>query len=179
MKMLDGSAQLAPIIHTNIDIHQYSTLGQIISHGYFCCGFFPTRLEFPVLTLVLLGCSVSISQVRSFVGFMSHVERKVLTSALVATEFSNVMKTSFINLLSRFGCREVSSPEFRISIKVPSHRIIPTQRLNCASEFIIIIISKNKITFWYRYFFITFLYFYNRIPTSDTIYFNSHVVKIV
>ena len=39
MKMFDGSAQLAPIIHTDIDIHQYSTLGQIISHGYLCCGF--------------------------------------------------------------------------------------------------------------------------------------------
>ena len=75
MKMFSGSAQLAPIIHTDIDIHQYSTLGQIISHGYLCCGFLPTRLAFPVLALVFLGCSVSTPQettLRSFVEFMSH-----------------------------------------------------------------------------------------------------------
>ena len=42
---------------------------------------------------------------------MSHVEREVLTSALVATEFSDAMRTSVINILPRFGCREVPSPK--------------------------------------------------------------------
>ena len=42
---------------------------------------------------------------------MSQVEREVLTSALVATEFNDAMRTSVINILPRFGCREVPSPK--------------------------------------------------------------------
>ena len=113
LKMFDGAALLVPACHAGIDIKHFTVLGQILSHGYLCCGFLPTRISFPVLALILLGLSTSISHetfVKYFVEFLSQVDRKVISRALQVKELTQLMKTSVINVLSRFGCRDVPTP---------------------------------------------------------------------
>ena len=111
--MFDGAALLAPISHAETPMNEFTVLGKVLSHGYLCCGFLPCRIAFPVLASVLLGPSVTISQdiyLQSFSDFLSIVDRKVLYDALEAQEFTEHMKTCVINILSRFGCRDVSGP---------------------------------------------------------------------
>jgi len=62
VKMFDGAALLTPVSHADVDMNQFPVLGQVLSHGYLCCGFIPKRISFPVLALVLLGLSTSIPQ---------------------------------------------------------------------------------------------------------------------
>ncbi len=113
LRMFDGAALLTPACLVDIDSSQFSVLGRILSHGYLCCGFLPTRIAFPVLALVLLGLSTSISQeifIKYFLEFLSHIDRKVITAALQAKKFTHLTNTSVINVLSRFGCREFPTP---------------------------------------------------------------------
>lgn len=56
-KMFDGAALLTPACHADVDVDQFEVLGRILSHGYLCCGFIPTRITFPVLAFALLGLS--------------------------------------------------------------------------------------------------------------------------
>lgn len=108
VKMFDGAALLTPLLHPNMDISQFAILGQILSHGYLCCGFIPTRICFPVLAFVLLGLCTTIPRpllVDCFSDFLTEVDRKAIAKALEAKEFTPCMKTNVINILSRFGCR--------------------------------------------------------------------------
>lgn len=113
VKMFDGSALLAPVCHAEVDLHHFEVIGTILSHGYLCCGFLPTRIAFPVLASVLLGLSTSISQevmVRSFSEFLSLVDRKVIALALEAKEFTADTKSKVTSILSTLGCREMPTP---------------------------------------------------------------------
>lgn len=113
IRLFDGAALLIPACHAETDMSQFTIVGQILSHGYLCCGFLSTRISFPVLALVLLGLSTNISHeimVKYFLEFLSQVDRKAIAIALRAKEFTQPMKTSTINVLSRFGCREIPTP---------------------------------------------------------------------
>lgn len=112
-ELFDGAALLTPACHSNVDMDRFIVLGRILSHGYLCCGFFPTRISFPVLAFALLGLSASISQetlVRAFSDFLSFVDRKTIALALDSSEFSDNLNFKVISVLSRFGCREVPTP---------------------------------------------------------------------
>ncbi len=114
LKQFDGAALLAPVSHANVSMEHFGILGKVLSHGYFCCGFIPSRIAYPVLACVLLGPSVNISQdilVQSFSDFISTVDRTVIVKALQAKELSQELQESLINILSRFGCRDLPAPE--------------------------------------------------------------------
>ena len=109
IKMFDGAALLSPISYAHVDMNQYAVLGKILSHGYLCCGFIPTRIAFPVLASVFFGLSTEIPQdklLESFLEYLSVVDRGVITQALVADKFTDRMRSNTINILSRFGCRD-------------------------------------------------------------------------
>ena len=114
VKMFDGATLLAPACHADVDTDHFRVLGRILSHGYLCCGFLPTRVSFPVLAFTLLGLSVTISQetlVQSFSEFLTPVDRKTIALALDSpSQFSSDMKSKVINILSRFGCRDMPTP---------------------------------------------------------------------
>ena len=79
-----------------------------------CCGFLPTRISFPVLALVSLGLSITIRRklfVKFFLESLSHVDQMTMTVALEAKEFTQTMKTNIICILSRFGCRDIPTPQ--------------------------------------------------------------------
>ena len=114
VKMFDGAALLTPVSRADIDLNQFAVLGKILSHGYLCSGFLPTRISFPVLALVLLGPSTTISRetlVSCFLEFVSQVDRKTIAEALEAKEFSGAMRDGLVNILSRFGCRDMPTPQ--------------------------------------------------------------------
>ncbi len=114
MKLFDGAALLTPVCHADVDVSQFAVLGQILSHGYLCCGFLPTRIAFPVLAFVLLGLSATISQetmVNSLSDFLCQVDRKTMAESLKAKAFTPAMKTNLINILARFGCRDMPTPQ--------------------------------------------------------------------
>jgi hypothetical protein len=113
-KMFDGVSLVTPVCRADIDMNNFAVLGKILSHGYLCCGFLPTRISFPVLALVLLGLSSTIPR-KSFVKFflesLSHVDHRTVTVALDSNKFTQSMKTSLICILSRFGCRDIPTPQ--------------------------------------------------------------------
>ena len=112
-KMFDGAALLTPACHSEVNIDDFEVLGKILSHGYLSCGFLPTRLAFPVIAFILLGLSTNISQsilVNSFSEFLGPLDRKAISTALEAKEFTMGIKSNVITILSRFGCREVPTP---------------------------------------------------------------------
>lgn len=112
-RMFDGAALLAPVSHADIAMNEFSVLGKVMSHGYLCCGFIPTRIAYPVLASVLLGPPVNITPeifVQSFSDFLSVIDRTLISNALELNEFSQDVKSSIINILSRFGCRDVPTP---------------------------------------------------------------------
>lgn len=110
--MFDGAALLTPAVHACVDINRFLILGRILSHGYLCCGFLPTRVCFPVLALALLGLGTVLSRetlVGDFLDFVSDVDKTTLKLAMKTKtkEFSGDMQSSLVNVLSRFGCREL------------------------------------------------------------------------
>ena len=113
-KMFDGVSLVTPVCRADIDMNHFSVLGKILSHGYLCCGFLPTRICFPVLALVSLGLSITIRRklfVKFFLESLSHVDQVTMTVALEAKEFTQTMKTNIICILSRFGCRDIPTPQ--------------------------------------------------------------------
>lgn len=113
-KLFDGAALVAPVSHADVDVSQFAVLGKILSHGYLCCGFLPTRIAFPVLALVLLGLSTTITRdmfVKFFLEFLSQVDHRAIAVALEAKEFTQITTTRLISILSRFGCRDVPTPQ--------------------------------------------------------------------
>ncbi len=55
--MFDGNVLLSPVMHAQIDIGTFSTIGTIISHSYLSCGVLPLRIAFPSLVRCILGMS--------------------------------------------------------------------------------------------------------------------------
>ena len=112
-KMFDGSALLTPVSDPTMDMNNFTVLGRVLSHGFLCSGFLPTRIAYPVLAFVLLGTDTSLPQrlfVECLCDFLSIIDRKIISDALKVKEFGQDVKTSLINILSRFGCRDVPTP---------------------------------------------------------------------
>ena len=113
-RLFDGAALLTPVSHADIQIDDFTTLGKILSHGYFCYGFIPSRISFPVLAFVLLGPDVTICRsilLQSFSDFLTAVDRKVISDSLEAKQFTLDIKTGLINIISQFGCRDMPTPD--------------------------------------------------------------------
>lgn len=114
--MFDGAALLTPVSHADVALDRFAVLGKVLSHGYLCCGFIPTRIVYPILVYVLLGLSVDIPEstfVQCFSDFLSIVDRKTIADAIKVgdKEFTQDVKSSVINIISRFGCRDIPTPD--------------------------------------------------------------------
>jgi len=53
--LFDGGSLLTPMLHPQMDMTVFPTLGKIISHGYLFSGVLPLRIVLPTLVLLLFG----------------------------------------------------------------------------------------------------------------------------
>ena len=98
------------MIHPQIDIMVVSILGRILSHGYLVCGHFPKRI--PTLAAMILGLGVTIN-FDAFLDYITETERLTFRDALKCKEISKFLlelHISLLDVLSRFGCRTISTP---------------------------------------------------------------------
>lgn len=111
-RLFEGAKTLTPMmIHPGLDMAVYPILGRIISHGYLACGLLPVCISLPSLINMILGPTVPIPSdiiIQSFADYVSDVERSTLKAVLDSKEpFSLSVRADLINILSRFGCRQV------------------------------------------------------------------------
>ena len=59
----DGAGVVIPLLHAQIDVEAFSTLGTIVSHGYLASGYLPIRQALPSLIGILLGPAVKIPSI--------------------------------------------------------------------------------------------------------------------
>lgn len=116
IKHFDGEKLLVPAVQPGMDMHVYSQLGTILSHGFMCCGYLPVRIAFPVIAAILKGPDVIIPErvlLESFIDFLSSHESSKLRAAIVEsrTTLTPDMRASLIDILSRFECREMPTSE--------------------------------------------------------------------
>ena len=121
VKMFDGGTLLIPAVHHQVEMEKFPLLGTVISHGYIACGFLPAKIAFPILAAVLLGAATKVSDkiiVESFIDFLVTYDGEILKEAFIACnahpgnqQFNSELQGKLVNLMSRFGCREVPKPE--------------------------------------------------------------------
>ena len=111
--LFEGATTLVPMVHPQIDLSQFVTIGRVISHGYLATGILPDRIALPVLISAVRGLDVTIPEhilLEAFVDFVSATERVTLRSAIDALSFSPSLTDRLIDVLSRFGCRKMPTP---------------------------------------------------------------------
>ena len=85
--LFEGATMLVPMVHPQIDLSQFVTIGRVISHGYLATGILPDRIALPVLISAVRGLDVTIPEhilLEAFVDFVSATERVTLRSAIDA-----------------------------------------------------------------------------------------------
>ena len=108
-KLFDGCTLLTPAVHPGIDLSSLSVFGAITSHAYLATGVLPVRIAFPTLAHCLLGATVDIPEsimLKSFIQSLSAHDAAVLNIAL-----STGVTESVVGIFSRFGFRELPTPE--------------------------------------------------------------------
>ncbi len=93
-KMFDGSKLLVLVMNPHTDVAMLTRLGTILSHGYLCTGFLPTRISFLSLVAIVLGPG---ELVESFLDYVSDVDRNVLSSAVQILKHSSKTSTVLSN----------------------------------------------------------------------------------
>lgn len=120
-KLFEGATSLVPMVHPHIDMMIFSILGRILSHGFLISGHFPVRVVLPTLINMVLGPTKVPSKVflDAFLDHISSTERMVFRSALKFCNgnkrFPEDIKDTLLEVLSRFGCRGLPSPDNLIS----------------------------------------------------------------
>ena len=116
IKLFDGSRLLTPSIEPHCSSTHLKVIGRILSHGYLCTGFLPTRVALPALMGMLLGPGVEVGgkvYLEAFLDYVSEVDRFTINQALAVTgsTFPDSLKERLIEILSAFNCRQVPTPE--------------------------------------------------------------------
>lgn len=111
----DGSQLLTPSIEPHSSSTDLKVIGRILSHGYLCTGFLPTRVALPSLMGMLLGPGVEVGEkvyIGAFHDYLSEVDRYTTNQALTVTGsiFADSLKEQLIEIMSRFNCRQVPTP---------------------------------------------------------------------
>ena len=115
MKLFDGSRLQTPSIEPHSSSTDLRVVGRILSHGYLCIGFLPTRVALPALVGMLLGPGVEVGgkvYLEAFLDYLSEVDRFTINQALVLTgsTFPDSLKGRLIEIVSAFNCRQVPTP---------------------------------------------------------------------
>jgi len=117
--LFDGGSLLTPVLHPQMDMTVFPTLGKIISHGYLFSVFLPLRIALPTLVLLLFGNTMVQKihddvYIETFLETVSTVETDFLKDTLELCETSGVFSVKqnerLTNILSRFGCRQQPTP---------------------------------------------------------------------
>ena len=118
--LFDGNVLLSPVVHPQIDLAMFSTIGTIISHSYLTCGILPIRIVFPSLVRCILGMSAVVSDsilTETFIDSLSSHEADSFKEAVTQVKqnptikaFSEDLSSKLVAVLSRFGCRQYPSP---------------------------------------------------------------------
>lgn len=112
--LFDGCTLLTPVIHPHVDLQVLPTIGKILSYGYIACGFIPLHIAFPTLVCLLLGPTTTIPDsilINSFLDFLSMYESGVIREAMKCpSAYCVSFQSKVVNILSRFGLREVPTP---------------------------------------------------------------------
>ena len=126
----DGQNLLSPVVHPHTDMALLPTMGKILSHGYLVSGFLPVRIAFPVLAGILLGQNAQIPNrilVETFADSLCSFEASIIRNCLhfpaSVTCFPGETENSLIAVLSRYGCREIPTPQTleRVLIQILSY----------------------------------------------------------
>lgn len=119
-RFFDGLTLVTPAVHPHMDLSVLPTVGKILSHGYLVSGFLPVRIAFPTLACILLGPNCEVPPqilIDAFADSLCTFEVRIIKDALQqaslagVSSFSDEMKTALINLLSRYGCREIPTSQ--------------------------------------------------------------------
>ena len=133
LKHFDGERLLVPSVRPGTDMSELKLLGTILSHGFMVCGFLPIRIAFPVVVATLLGPNVEIPDIillESFVDFLSSHDSTILKDAVLQVQsnqfITSDVKSSLIDLLSRFGCTEMPTRNnlLRLIVGVAKHNFV-------------------------------------------------------
>ena len=118
-ELFDGPSLLVPIDFPIFSTSPLPILGTIISHAYLIAGILPVDISFPSLC-AMLRCPNSIPEdvlIQSFVDSLNYHEAGIVNSALSVVKstesissFPDGIKSSLINVYSRYGVREIPKP---------------------------------------------------------------------
>ena len=111
--LFDGSTLLTPLLHPQLDTTILPVVGRILSHGFFVCGFLPVRIAFPTLAMMLKGPTTAVSDdviLEAFPDSVSNYDATILRKALISEVFEEPFQDKLLNVLSKFGCRQLPSP---------------------------------------------------------------------
>ena len=121
-KMFEGVASLIPMVHPNIDMMIFPILGRILSHSYLVTGYLPVRIVLPTLINMIMGPTKVTQKILldAFLDHISSVERVTFTNALkcnvTRNKFPQDIQSTLLDVLSRFGCRQLPTPDNLLSI---------------------------------------------------------------
>ena len=115
VKLFDGGSLLCPVVHSHIPVSKFPTVGTIISHSYLTTGYLPIRIAFPCLAAILLGPSVDIPEnffIKAFVNSVSTHKAGIFKEAFTIRDkkFAPALQCDILDVLSRYGCRNVPNP---------------------------------------------------------------------
>lgn len=116
LRFFDGTQLLSPSIHVGINMEILPRLGNILSHGYLVSGFLPVQIVFPVLASTLTGTYEEFPDkylLEAFIEFITPHEATAIKQALhfSSANYPSTISTSLATILSRYGCREVPTPD--------------------------------------------------------------------
>ena len=152
--LFEGAKTLTPMIHPGLDMTIFPILGRILSRGYLACGMLPVRIALPSLISMVLGPSVTIPSeiiIESFADYVSDVKRRTLKEALERNEpFTYTVTAELVNILSRFGCRQVPTHSNLRSLVEQVARYEFCAKPAAALAFIHSGIPLNHKPFWER-----------------------------
>ena len=110
--LFDGCNVVIPSVNPHSELIHFSVIGTVLSHGYLISGYIPIAVAFPVLVCALKGPTVEIPvqiMIEAFLNYLSDYEANILKQALSTSgsEISGQMQTDLVDILSKFGCRQV------------------------------------------------------------------------
>ena len=114
-RVFDGSNLLIPTIHPEINMQVFPILGRLLSYGFLACNYLPVVIAFPTLVSVLLGPNTIVPDsilLSTFPDLLTDLESRVIREAIECkSPFSQELTKNLIDMLARFGCREIPTNE--------------------------------------------------------------------
>jgi hypothetical protein len=148
--MFEEVSAVILLIHPQTRMKSFETLGKVISHGYLVCGHFPIKVSLPVILSILLGPGIDIPcavLLDAFKDYINPYERDHL-SELLTREESYQCSSVLMNLLSRYGCRQIPTFSNLCTILVDVARYEFLQKAGTAILLMHQSIPKEHQVFW-------------------------------